>query len=238
MSETMLMILEVSFDILYLLIIWTMVVIMFKRRRNHPKPETSIWLAGFFLLAFGDTGHVGFRVAAYALGDISSALTIGSSSIILVGIGSLATAYTITVLYMLLMEAWASRNEVKKGMTYKVVMLLGIARMIIMIFPGNAWNSMYTPYTWSLLRNTPLTIMGIIIAVSFLRSGKKHSDVFQKRLAWCIFVSFGFYLPVILFVRFIPMLGMLMMPKTVAYLFMAGYALKEVFPNSQKSSLS
>ncbi len=233
MSETMLMIMEVSFDILYLIIIWAMVAIMFNRRKDNPTPESSLWLAGFFLLAFGDTGHVGFRVAAYALGDISSAISIGSSDFILVGIGAALTAYTITILYMLMMHGWALRNSEKKGIAYKLVMLLGIARLIIMLFPGNAWNSMATPYSWSLLRNAPLTIMGIIIAVSFLKSGKARSDKFQKRLAWCIFISFGFYLPVILFVRFIPLLGMLMMPKTVAYLFMAGYALKEFFPKKR-----
>jgi hypothetical protein len=36
-----------------------------------------------------------------------------------------------------------------------------------------------------------------------------------------IFLSFAFYIPVILFVQRIPKLGMLMIPKTCAYLAMA-----------------
>ncbi len=238
MSDTILMILEVSFDILYLVIIWAMVAIMFRRNISGSGSESSIWLAGFFLLAFGDTGHVGFRVAAFALGDLSSAVTLGSNDIILTGIGSAMTAYTITVLYMLLMHGWAKRNSRRHTAAYKAVMVLGIFRLIIMLFPGNAWNSMVLPYSWSLLRNAPLMLMGTIIAISFLRSGKTVSDVFQVRMAWCILISFGFYLPVILFVQWYPMLGMLMMPKTVAYLFMAGFALVEYFPKKNRGEIT
>jgi hypothetical protein len=46
-----------------------------------------IW--AFALLALGDTGHVGFRVVAYALGGLEAHAG-------LVGLGALSTAYTVT----------------------------------------------------------------------------------------------------------------------------------------------
>ena len=64
-------------------------------------------------------------------------------------------------------------------------------------------------------------IQGIGIAILMMRDGIKHDDKMVKRVSAMIFVSYAFYTPVILFVRQIPMLGMLMMPKTLAYVAVA-----------------
>ena len=97
MTESLLLAVEITFDLLYLATIWVLVALMFKKRGNLLEENKKIgilfiWM--FFLLALGDTGHVGFRVLAYALGGLEANPT-------LVGLGSLATAVTVTFFYML-----------------------------------------------------------------------------------------------------------------------------------------
>ena len=50
-----------------------------------------------------------------------------------------------------------------------------------------------------------------------------------------ILVSFGFYIPVILFIQQAPMLGMLMIPKTMAYVAIAWLAFTNLFPRSARA---
>ena len=72
MSESMRMWMEVTFNIAYLVVIWGLVIAMIRRQPQvaaAEQPMTRLFIAAFGLLALGDTGHVGFRVLAYARGD-------------------------------------------------------------------------------------------------------------------------------------------------------------------------
>ena len=54
-----------------------------------------------------------------------------------------------------------------------------------------------------------------------------------------ILVSFAFYLPVILFAHPVPLLGMLMIPKTCAYLVVAWVAYRDMWhPRGYKNNRS
>ena len=58
---------EISFNILYLIVIWGLVISMFRKQTQVQFPNQAVgkgFLWAFFLLALGDTGHVGFRVWA------------------------------------------------------------------------------------------------------------------------------------------------------------------------------
>jgi len=75
MSESMRMWVEVIFNVTYLIIIWTLVAMMARRQAavapaDRPVAKRLMW--AFALLALGDTGHVGFRVVAYALGGLEA----------------------------------------------------------------------------------------------------------------------------------------------------------------------
>ena len=59
--------------------------------------------------------------------------------------------------------------------------------------------------------------MGILIIVIFYKSSRQNNDKLFKNMWLTIFISFGFYLPVVLFADTIPAIGMLMIPKTMAY---------------------
>lgn len=59
--------------------------------------------------------------------------------------------------------------------------------------------------------------MGILIVVLFYKSSREHNDKLFKNMWLTIVISFGFYIPVVLFADMVPMIGMLMIPKTLAY---------------------
>lgn len=217
MSESLLLAVEIIFDLLYLATIWTFVALMLRKRGNlleENKKIGGLFIWAFFLLALGDTGHVGFRVLAYATGGLEA-------NPALVGIGALATAVTVTFFYMLVAEIWRIRFKREKDWIWWGLMTVGVIRLLIMIPAQNQWTNVVPPFNWSLARNIPLMIQGIGIAILLLKDAIKHNDKMVKWISAMIFVSYICYTPVILFVQKVPMLGMLMMPKTLAYVAVA-----------------
>ncbi len=164
------------------------------------------------------------------MGDLAATPSLGGFSLPLVGTGALATAVTVTILYFLMLEGWRLRNDKSRSVVYWLFCALLLFRLVIMLFPQNQWAEIVPPFGWSLFRNIPLTVVGICLATFFLREGFKQSDSFQKRVGLWICLSFLFYLPVILFVQKIPLVGMLMIPKTVAYLLIALEVKNNYFP--------
>jgi len=226
MSEQLLMWVEIIFDVLYLATIWILVGLMLFKRSNLLPEEKSIgklFIAALLLLALGDTGHVGFRVVAYFSGGLEA-----NSS--LTGIGAFATAVTVTFFYMLVAEIWRKRFDKKRGGIWWGLIIVGVIRLIIMLPAGNQWSGSDVPFDWSLARNIPLMIQGLTVAGLLLAGGIKRKDRLAKNVGICIFISYAFYLPVILFVHKIPMLGMLMMPKTLAYV-AVGFLAFSLFKN-------
>ncbi|MEG2939500.1 MAG: hypothetical protein RR829_04660, partial [Oscillospiraceae bacterium] len=59
--------------------------------------------------------------------------------------------------------------------------------------------------------------MGIIVIVLFYRSAKSANDRAYSFMWLTIVLSFAFYLPVVLWADMFPLIGMLMIPKTCAY---------------------
>lgn len=234
MTETMRIYAEVGFNILYLLGIWFIVALMFYRKNRVIADNEAIakllrW--GFFLLALGDTGHVGFRVWAYGLGSLESVVTIGAAKIPLVGAGALSTAVTVTFLYMFIALVWRKQNPQSSVTQYYAIIAILIIRLVLMIIPANDWGAVVPPFGWSILRNLPLTAAGLWIAFNLFIDGK--NDTFQRQMGFWIFLSYGFYIPVILFVQRVPLIGMLMIPKTLAYIAMAIITVKQFY--SRKS---
>lgn len=208
---------EIGFNILYLLGIYLLIYLMFRRHQSArfiSQPGAEIFILAFLLLAIGDTGHVGFRLLAYATGGLEN-------NEVLVGLGALATAITITVFYVLLIEVWRRKTNSPLNWVFWSVLFFGIARLIVMTVKGNQWGQVVPPYDFSLMRNAFLTVMGLIVLVVYFISGVRNKECFFGRTAIAIFFSFAFYIPVILFVQKVPMIGMLMIPKTIAYVYMA-----------------
>lgn len=234
MSESMRMWVEVTFNVAYLVVVWGLVLVMIRRRAEVQSanwPLVRLFILAFGLLALGDTGHVGFRVLAYAQGSLESAtLSLLGADIGLVGLGALATAITVTFFYMIMVAIWRTRFGKPYGWFGLLLLAAGVIRLIVMIPPANDWNAAVPPQPWSLVRNLPLIIQGLGVCYLILRDAFAANDRTFKWIGAMIIVSYAFYTPVILFIQQAPLLGMLMIPKTLAYVAIAIIAFRAFYP--------
>lgn len=220
MSDSARMWVEVVFNVAYLAAVWGIVIAMARQRARVAPADRRVAQLGrwaFFLLALGDTGHVGFRVLAYAQGDLEATISVFGRQIGLVGLGALATAITVTLFYVLMLEMWQARYRRPYGWFGGLLFAAALVRLALMIPAVNQWNSVVPPQPWSIIRNLPLTVLGLGVAYLFLRDALRTHD---RPFVWVgalIVVSYAMYIPVILFVQQAPAVGMLMIPKTLAY---------------------
>jgi hypothetical protein len=236
MSESMRMGIEIIFNIAYLIVIWGLVIAMLRRRPSVAPADrraADLVLWAFALLALGDTGHVGFRVWAYSQGSLESTLQLFGRAIGLVGLGALATALTVTLFYVLMLELWRVRFNKRYGGFEYLLLAVVVIRLMMMLSPYNEWNAVVPPQPWSTFRNLPLTILGLSVAYLMLRDGRRAGDRAFQWIGGMILVSYACYIPVILFVQQAPMVGMLMIPKTLAYVAVGFIAYNELFRSQQ-----
>jgi hypothetical protein len=220
MSETARIWMEITFNVVYLIVVWALVIAMARREWAVAPSDLRVarlirW--AFTFLALGDTGHVGFRVLAYAQGDLEAKVTLFGQELGLVGLGALSTAITVTIFYVLMLEVWRVRFDKKYGWFEVLLLAAAGVRLLLMIPAANQWNSSVPPQPWSLYRNLPLTVLGLGIAYLMLRDARKAGDRAFTWIGLMIVVSYAMYIPVILFVQQVPTIGMLMIPKTMAY---------------------
>lgn len=210
-------IVETLFDICYLVTVLTVGIRMIRGAKGSRQFELFGWMA--VVLGAGDSFHLVPRAIALC--------TTGLDSFAFqLGLGKLITSVTMTVFYVLLYYVWRERYEVKgqKSLTVAVY-ALSAARVILCMMPQNQWLTDRSPLIWGICRNIPFALLGILVIVLFYRSAKERGD---KAFGWMwltIVLSFGFYIPVVLWAEAVPMIGMLMIPKTCAYVWtaMIGY---------------
>lgn len=232
MSETMRMWVEIIFNVTYLLAVWGLVIVMIRNLGRLPHKEQRLgrlFALAFGLLALGDTGHVGFRVMAYAMGDLETTVPIFGMNIGLVGLGALSTGITITLFYVVMLLIWQARFGKALRWFGGVLILAAVTRLSLFFLPQNDWNSSVPPQPWVTIRNIPMVILGLGVAALILRDALSNGDRSFRWIGIMILLSFTFYLPVILFVQRAPLLGMLMIPKTLAYVAIAVIAYLDVF---------
>ena len=220
MSESVRMWIEVSFDLAYLIVIWALVGAMV-RRRAHVRPEDRrvawLMLNAFALLALGDTGHVGFRVLAYARGDMAAQVSFLGTRVGVLGLGVAATAVTVTLFYVLMLAAWRARFDRQYGPFGHLLLASAVVRLVLVTLPANQWDNLVPPQPWAVIRNVPLLIQGLGVAYLIVRDARASGDRAFWWIGIMILVSFACYMVVVLFVERAPLIGMLMIPKTVTY---------------------
>ncbi|MEG2677664.1 MAG: hypothetical protein RR933_06050 [Oscillospiraceae bacterium] len=202
-------IMETLFDAVYLTTVTIIGISMIKNSRGNKQYLLFGIMA--VTLGAGDAFHLvprAYALCTTGLENFTAAL----------GAGKLITSVTMTVFYVLLYYVWRSRYHVtgKPILTYSMYGLAAL-RIILCMFPQNAWFSADTPLFWAVLRNLPFAAMGIIVIVLFYRSAKSANDRAYRFMWLTIVLSFAFYLPVVLWADMFPLIGMLMIPKTCAY---------------------
>ncbi|HAK17586.1 MAG TPA: hypothetical protein DCM43_01790, partial [Lachnospiraceae bacterium] len=85
--------------------------------------------------------------------------------------------------------------------------------------PQNNWCGEQGNPKLSLLRNSVFAVTGIGVIILYAISGNTYGYHMNRMIA-AIIISFGCYLPVTLLSRKMPKIGMLMIPKTCAYIWM------------------
>jgi len=231
MPESIRMWFEIIFTLSYLIILWMIVFAMKKRMGEVQAGDEKVarlFALAFGLLAFGDSFHILGRVAAYALGGLDVHPEIFGAPLGIVGIGSFATSVTLTFFYALMLPIWKERFGKEYNWFSYFLFAMGAIRLVILFMPGNDWQNT-SPYNWAIYRNIPFWIQGLGAAFLFWRDGRKEGRKLYVTLAWLFLLSFSFYTPVVLYARTIPLLGMLMLPKTLVYGIVAYVVYKDMF---------
>ena len=232
MSQSLQMWSEVLFNVAYLVVVWALVVMMIRRYPHLPQKSRRIGrllIWAFALLALGDTGHVGFRVLAYGMGDLETTFTVWGVEVGLVGVGVLSTSVTVTLFYAMMLVIWQERFDKPYGWFGVLLFTAAVVRLGMMILPQNEWDRVVSPQPWATYRNLPLVIQGLGVAYLMIRDAFQRDDRLFKWVGGMILVSYTFYVPAVLLVERVPALGMLMIPKTMAYVVIAWMGYLKVF---------
>lgn len=219
-------IMETLFDTVYLVGVIILGTIMILKSGNNKQYRLFGLMA--VLLGVGDAFHLIPR--AYAL--LTTGLEANAAAL---GIGKFITSITMTIFYVILYHIWRLRYNIegRKGLTF-LIYTLSIVRIGLCFFPQNDWLNFNPPVSWGIYRNIPFLIMGIIIIGIFYSEVKKHRDNNFKYMWLAIVLSFALYMPVVLWANRIPWIGILMIPKTLAYVWVVIMGYKEVKINKNK----
>ena len=201
---------ETLFDVAYLVTVITLGILMI--RGSKGRKQYLLYGIMAVTLGSGDAFHLVPRAIALCttgLENYTEAL----------GIGKMITSITMTIFYVLLYFVWRSRYRIvgRKNLTI-AVWLLAVLRILLCLMPQNEWTSANAPLSWGIYRNIPFTILGALVVVLFYLSVKEQKDETFRFLWLTVVISFACYIPVVLFADAISVMGMLMIPKTCAYL--------------------
>lgn len=217
---------ETVFDILYLgFALYAGLTMLLKG--NTPLIKKAGLMAA--LLGAGDAFHLLPR--CYALWTIG--LEANAAAL---GIGKLITSITMTVFYLILYYIWRDHYRItgRKNLT-KAMWGLSVLRTALCLLPQNQWLSYRQPLLFGVLRNIPFAIMGIIIIMIFAQENRQKKELAFRSMPLAVALSFGFYLPVVLFSGTAPAVGILMIPKTLAYVWIVFMSWK-LYRQSQKNT--
>ena len=211
-------IVETLFDAAYLVSVITIGVLMIRESKGNRQFRLFGWMA--VVLGAGDSFHLIPRALALCTTGLENYT-------IPLGLGKWITSITMTIFYVLLYYVWRQRYQIegRGSLTAAVYALAGI-RIALCMMPQNQWLSTEAPLSWGIWRNIPFAILGFLVILLFYRSAKAHKDRAFRWMWLTIVLSFGFYIPVVLWAEAIPMIGMLMIPKTCAYVWtvLIGYS--------------
>lgn len=202
-------IVETLFDAVYLISVITIGILMIRKSKGNR--QFTMFGIMAVLLGSGDAFYLVPR--AFAL------CTTGLENFtVQLGLGKWITSVTMTIFYVILYYIWRERYQIKghNATTAAIYVLAGL-RIVLCMMTQNEWLSAEAPLSWGIYRNIPFALMGLLIIVLFYKSAKERNDQSFRWMWMTIVLSFAFYIPVVLWADVVPTIGMLMIPKTCAY---------------------
>lgn len=212
---------EAVFDTCYLLFDLIAGILFFAF--SHGSPLFLLYGVLTWTLCFGDAFHLVPRVLRAVKGSnekIERQL----------GIGLQISSITMTIFYILLLYIWKQTfYEMTAPVMLEILIWVSAAvRIVVCMLPQNNWCGKAGNRKLSVIRNAVFAVTGICVIVLYMMSGNTYG-YHMTRMAAAIVVSFGCYLPVTLLSKKMPKIGMLMIPKTCAYIWMIVMGLQLLF---------
>lgn len=196
---------ESIFDLMYLALV---VGLGIRLLIEHGK-ITKMFGIMAILLGLGDSFHL--------LPRIISHLSPGGfeANAAFLSWGQFVTSITMTIFYVIFYHFYKHQSGDDDKRKMLAVYALAILRIVLVLLPANNWGQMPGDYMCGIYRNIPFAILGgLLIYWSYQR--KECPGL--GRMWYLILISFLCYIPVVIWSDAFPLVGILMIPKTVAYL--------------------
>lgn len=212
---------EAVFDTCYLLFDLIAGILFFAC--SHGSPLFLLYGVLTWTLCFGDAFHLVPRVLRAVKGSSEKIER-------QLGIGLQISSITMTVFYILLLYIWKQTFcEMTAPVILEILIWVSAAvRIVVCMLPQNNWCGEEGNCKLSVIRNAVFAVTGICVIVLYVMSGNTYG-YHMTRMAAAIVVSFGCYLPVTLLSKKMPKIGILMIPKTCAYIWMIVMGLQLLF---------
>lgn len=212
---------EAVFDTCYLLFDLIAGILFFVF--SHGSPLFLLYGILTWTLCFGDAFHLVPRVLRAVKGSSEKIER-------QLGIGLQISSITMTVFYILLLYIWKQTfYEMTAPVMLEILIWVSAAiRIVVCMLPQNNWCGEDSNRKLSVIRNAVFAVTGICVIVLYVMSGNTYG-YHMTRMAAAIVLSFGCYLPVTLLSKKMPKIGMLMIPKTCAYIWMIVMGLQLLF---------
>lgn len=199
---------EAIFNIAYLISATIIAVVLFVSANDSLIKILAAVMA--FVLVIGDAFHLVPRILVVITKKedrLRKAL----------GIGKQITSITMTIFYLILFQVGVLVFKTEDIFWWMIIIYaLAIIRIVLCLLPQNKWIERYPPLKWSVWRNIPFFMLGIVVAWFYFIN---RSNIKELQAVWlAIILSFAFYLPVVLWSNKNSKIGMLMLPKTCVYI--------------------
>ena len=216
---------EGFFCIFYLIFVFTAVFLLRNKgvtaSSDADKHRYGLGMMMALILGCGDAFHLIPRIIVNFKGKLKH-------QEIFLGTGNLISSISMTIyyLFMVVMCDVTVTGNAGYDIDYdieKSIIILALIRIILCFFPQNNWFKKEGNKKWAIIRNVPFAIIGFLMIVLLMKASDItiiYPDMFYIQLAISVFFSFLFYLPVAIWGREKPKLGMLMIPKTLCYIWM------------------
>ena len=213
--------------------------LVFVRRVLAGDVPPELWISCAvmtFLLGAGDAFHLVPRILINVRGEADSGPAADRQAFWL-GLGNLISSVTMTLFYIVFFFAvhfLADRYEtdvissaagVWNDWLLRMMVVLAILRILLCPHPGNNWFRRGGSQNWGILRNIPFVGIGILTVINLLAKRRMFPGPYLL-LAVLVVVSFICYMLVVLYAKKKPMMGMMMIPKTICYIWIIGVFLQ------------
>ena len=179
------------------------------------KKKSVYFAVACILLGLGDAFHLIPR----AIGLYTKTLDNPSPNLALfLGVGKLVTSITMTIFYVLMyLYIYKRINKTRNIYVDLVVVALFIARIMLLCYPQNQWATNGNDLYWGIYRNIPFVLLGALVVYLLFKYCRKEKYL---SIMWILVIlSFIFYLLVVLLAGTYSWVGMMMLPKTICYIY-------------------